>query len=136
MVYPRHLGQKYTLSWHDEQVTVFDCMERLQGYHYIAILDLDEFLIPRKEEYYDWKTMLVLYTSTITYPCNILKLFTAIKNDNFQIKCFVFSPYLCSKHRFWVHGRTASLSTSTHNQWFRAKILDKMCTPVTPSFTV
>lgn len=58
MVYPRYIGQKYTLSWHDEQVTVFDCMERLQGYHYVAVLDLDEFLIPRKQDYHDWKIML------------------------------------------------------------------------------
>ena len=59
VAYPRRLGQKYTLSWHDEQVVVFDCMERLQGYHYIAVLDLDEFLIPKYKEYYNWKVMLV-----------------------------------------------------------------------------
>lgn len=53
----RVVGHKTPSVWQDEQVTVFDCTERLQGYTYMAIIDLDEFLLPRKHK--DIKTMLV-----------------------------------------------------------------------------
>ena len=54
---------------------------------------------------------------------------------------FYFS-YNCSKHRLWVHVRTASLAeavlTSTHNLCFRTKIKNKknMYTPAYPYFTI
>ena len=57
-----------------------------------------------------------------TRLCNILQFFTAVKNDNFQIKIVILSN-LCSKHRLRVHIRAASLKTSTHNLCFRAKIV-------------
>ena len=38
---------------------------------------------------------------------NILKILPS-KNENFQIKKFWYLSYFCSKHRLWVHVRTAS----------------------------
>ena len=38
---------------------------------------------------------------------NILKILPP-KNENFQIKKFWYVSYFCSKHRLWVHVRTAS----------------------------
>ena len=36
-------------------------------------------------------------------------IFHGYKNDYFQLKNCDFFPYLCSKHRLWVHVRTASV---------------------------
>ena len=46
----RDVGDKNVQAWQDEQVTVFDCQERLRGYSFITILDLDEFLLPLRDE--------------------------------------------------------------------------------------
>ncbi|KAK3578807.1 hypothetical protein CHS0354_030228 [Potamilus streckersoni] len=47
--YRRMVGQKSMQAWNDEQVPVFDCLERLRGYKYMGILDLDEFILPVNE---------------------------------------------------------------------------------------
>ena len=36
-------------------------------------------------------------------------IFHGCKNDNFQMKIFDIFSYFCSKHRLWVHVRTASM---------------------------
>ena len=46
----RDVGDKNAQAWQDEQVTVFDCQERQRGYSFISILDLDEFLLPLRDE--------------------------------------------------------------------------------------
>ncbi|XP_053390443.1 uncharacterized protein LOC128553331 [Mercenaria mercenaria] len=46
----REVGVKSPNVWQDEQVVVFDCYQRLHGYTYIAIVDLDEFLLPRRHK--------------------------------------------------------------------------------------
>ena len=53
---------------------------------------------------------------TQTCPCNILQYFTTVKVVIFRWKNAIFSDekmsyfsYFCSKHRSWVHVRTASL---------------------------
>ena len=33
-------------AWQDEQVTVYDCQERLFRYKYIGVTDIDEFIVP------------------------------------------------------------------------------------------
>ena len=43
-----NIGDKTTSSWSDEQLTVYDCHDRLRGYHYVGVIDLDEFLVPRR----------------------------------------------------------------------------------------
>ena len=48
--------------------------------------------------YFHYANMPVQYTA-IFYGC---------KNDNFQIIFFGYFSYFCSKHRLWVHVRTAS----------------------------
>jgi len=47
------------LAWVDEQVTVFDCIQRFRGYKYIGILDVDEFLVPKSPDIKDYPTMMV-----------------------------------------------------------------------------
>ena len=37
-------------AWQDEQVTVFDCQERLRGYSFVSVVDLDEFLLPLRDD--------------------------------------------------------------------------------------
>ncbi|KAL3836351.1 hypothetical protein ACJMK2_021784 [Sinanodonta woodiana] len=47
--YRRLVGQKSMQAWNDEQVPVFDCLERLNGYKYMGILDVDEFILPAND---------------------------------------------------------------------------------------
>ncbi|KAL4220871.1 hypothetical protein ACF0H5_019137 [Mactra antiquata] len=56
LVYPRMPGGKNVMSFQDEQVTVFDCMERFNNYDFVAVIDLDEFLVPTRNN--TWRTML------------------------------------------------------------------------------
>ena len=57
---------------------------------------------------------------TQTCLCNILRYFTAVKNDNFQMKiCDIFLIFAQNIDR----GRISeAVLTSTHNLCFRAKI--------------
>ena len=74
---------------------------------------------------------------TKTSPCNIQHCFSCT-SKKFQIFYDYFS-YNCSKHRLWVHVRTAeAVLTSTHNLCFRTKIKNKknMYTPAYPNFTI
>ena len=41
-------------------------------------------------------------------PMQYTEIFLALKIENFQLKKFVIFSYFCSKHKFWVHVRTAS----------------------------
>ena len=50
----------------------------------------------------------------------IYRKFSKFKNRKFSVALFRYFSYFCSKHRLWVHVRTAS--TSTHNLCFGAKI--------------
>ena len=44
----------------DEQVTVFDCMDRLKNFDYVAIIDVDEIVVPRRiEPLLNYKMMMV-----------------------------------------------------------------------------
>ena len=53
-------------------------------------------------------------------PMQYTEIFLALKIENFQLKNFDIFLIYCSKHRLWVHVRTAS--PSTHNLCFGAKI--------------
>ena len=44
------MGDKNSQAWQDEQVTVFDCQERLRGYSFVSVVDLDEFLLPLRDD--------------------------------------------------------------------------------------
>ena len=48
-----------------------------------------------------------------THYVNMSEQYTAIfhgcKNDNFQMIFLKYFSYFCSKHRLWVHVRTASV---------------------------
>jgi len=53
-------GGKNNVAFNDEQVTVFDCLERLHDYDFVTVLDVDEFLVPTNSlPNGSWKTMLV-----------------------------------------------------------------------------
>ncbi|XP_053379620.1 uncharacterized protein LOC123527009 [Mercenaria mercenaria] len=60
MSFSRKPGGKNMLAFQDEQVTVFDCIERFNGFRFVAVLDLDEFLVPADAVNADvtWRTML------------------------------------------------------------------------------
>ena len=58
---PRHEPQ----LWNDESVIVFDSFERNSGCRYFAIIDYDEFFIPRKN-----RTLREMFVSVIF---NLLK---------------------------------------------------------------
>ena len=82
-----------------------------------------------------WETQHHYANMSVQYTAN----FNGCKSDNFQFKCLDFFLIFCSKHRLWVHVRTApmrpvAVRTSTHDLCFRAKIRKKMYTPVNPSF--
>ncbi|XP_045207921.2 uncharacterized protein LOC123559869 [Mercenaria mercenaria] len=42
------VGVKNMQAWNDEQIPVFDCLEKLKGYKYLAVIDMDEYLIPKE----------------------------------------------------------------------------------------
>ncbi|KAH3703472.1 hypothetical protein DPMN_078508 [Dreissena polymorpha] len=42
------IGVKNVQAWNDEQVPVFDCLARLRGYRYLALVDTDEYLISNR----------------------------------------------------------------------------------------
>ena len=77
-----------------------------------------------------------LKNTPMQYTANL----NGCKNDNFQLNFELFS-YFCSKHRSWVHVRTANnglclraeaVLLSTHDLCFRAKIRKK-CIPCKPA---
>ena len=55
-------------------------------------------------------TIQVLHETYITKtrPCNIQLFFTSVKMTFFGKFFFLLFSYFCSKHRLWVHVRTAS----------------------------
>ena len=57
---PREVGEKVDQVWMDEQVIMMDCLTRLSDYKYIAILDIDEYIIPNVDNFKDaWIHLLV-----------------------------------------------------------------------------
>ncbi|KAL4237709.1 hypothetical protein ACF0H5_002423 [Mactra antiquata] len=44
------IGTKIKSFFEDEQVAVYDCYERLSLYKYFSIIDMDEFIVPRKHD--------------------------------------------------------------------------------------
>ncbi|KAL4228494.1 hypothetical protein ACF0H5_011542 [Mactra antiquata] len=52
----RDVGVKNVQSWNDEQIALYDCQERLYFYDYVAVVDTDEFLIPKTDNFSNaWK---------------------------------------------------------------------------------
>ena len=51
------LGVKNFQAWNDEQLPVYDCLEKLRGYKYMAVVDFDEYIIPEKDD--NWMTLFV-----------------------------------------------------------------------------
>ena len=52
----------------------------------------------------------------------IYRFFLSCKNRKFSVDFFLYFSYFCSKHRLWVHVRTAR---RTHNLCFESKIKKK-----------
>ncbi|XP_060560568.1 uncharacterized protein LOC132720436 [Ruditapes philippinarum] len=51
----RNIGEN-SQYLNDEQVVLFDCQERLRNYDYVAVVDTDEFLLPRTKHFKNaWK---------------------------------------------------------------------------------
>ena len=51
------IGVKNFQAWNDEQISVYDCLEKLRGYKYLAVIDFDEYIIPQNGE--NWTTLFV-----------------------------------------------------------------------------
>ena len=54
----------------------------------------------------EMKSLMSVVTIRKTCPCNIQR-FLSSKNENISTGKFCYFSYLCSKHRLWVHVRTA-----------------------------
>ncbi|KAL4233243.1 hypothetical protein ACF0H5_007927 [Mactra antiquata] len=109
----RQIGRKTPSVWQDEQVTVFDCAQRLQGYTYVAIIDLDEFLLPRKHK----NIIHMMRFLTKLYP-------TAA---GFSFKSFIFvkdwEPVMSNKSDIYKYQRrTPALYTREKNIIIRQRI--------------
>ncbi|KAL3841810.1 hypothetical protein ACJMK2_019911, partial [Sinanodonta woodiana] len=46
----RKLGEETYQYWSDEQIPVYDCMDRLAGYSIVGLVDFDEFIFPLKDK--------------------------------------------------------------------------------------
>ena len=55
------IGVKNFQAWNDEQIPVWDCLEKLRGYKYMAVVDFDEYIIPEKDE--NWTKFFVSWPS-------------------------------------------------------------------------
>ncbi|KAL3841812.1 hypothetical protein ACJMK2_019913 [Sinanodonta woodiana] len=53
----RKFGEETYQYWSDEQIPVFDCMDRLAGYSIVGLVDFDEFIFPLKDK--DFKQFVV-----------------------------------------------------------------------------
>ena len=47
-MYPRNYTKKNHFSWNDEQLMVYDTVEKYWGYEYVGFIDFDEYLIPTR----------------------------------------------------------------------------------------
>ena len=47
-MYPRDYRRKNRMSWNDEQLMVYDTVEKYSGYEYVGFIDYDEYLIPTR----------------------------------------------------------------------------------------
>ena len=56
-----------------------------------------------------------------TCPCNILQYFTVVKMIIFR-RIFIYFSYCWSKHRLWVHVRTASMIYPCKPQFYYIKV--------------
>ncbi|XP_053404487.1 uncharacterized protein LOC123554072 [Mercenaria mercenaria] len=55
----RYVGQKEAQPFIDEQVVLYEAMERLQGYTYTAVIDVDEIIFARTSHKHNLKRFLV-----------------------------------------------------------------------------
>lgn len=46
----RAVGEKNYQAWNDEQILIYNCLEKLKGYKYLLVLDIDEYLVPNHQE--------------------------------------------------------------------------------------
>ena len=61
----------------------------------------------------------------------------SIKIEYFHLKILIYISYYCSKHRLWVHVRTASGGSNVYPQsMFWSKNKENKYTPAHPSFAI
>lgn len=51
----RYIGEKEAQPFIDEQVVLYEAMERLRGFHYVAVIDIDEILYARSTSKHNLK---------------------------------------------------------------------------------
>lgn len=82
------IGVKNMQAWNDEQVPVYDCLEKLRGYKYLMLIDMDEFLIPRQS-----RSLMELFVSnsefgTFCYLTPLTFITIAYLNERFVLSCW------------------------------------------------
>lgn len=55
----RYVGQKDAQPFIDEQVVLYEAMERLRGFTYAAVIDVDEIIYARQSKKHNLKNFLV-----------------------------------------------------------------------------
>ena len=63
----RDVGQKQGQPYSDEQVATYDCIERLKGYNYVAVIDVDEYIYARNAKDHNLKAFLVCAQHFFSY---------------------------------------------------------------------
>ena len=60
--FKRYVGQKEAQPFIDEQVVLYDAMERLRAYTYVAVIDVDEIIYARTSPQHNIKRFMVSET--------------------------------------------------------------------------
>ncbi|KAL4227241.1 hypothetical protein ACF0H5_012686 [Mactra antiquata] len=85
------VGRKTSIYFQMERVIVYDCYQRFTGYKYFAVVDLDEFIVPRKHN-------------------NIKQMMEYLMNAHPKAAGYTLKPYLFIKEKSLALNSTEDVS--------------------------